>query len=70
MPLMVCVEKLTDVPLRETALSLPEAELVGNIACRFDAPTPATMLKLRVLLLHDKDPNDEVLRPSSQVNIC
>jgi hypothetical protein len=70
MPLMVCVEKLTGAPFRAMALSVPEVELVGNIACRFLAPTPARMLKFRVLLLHDRDPKDDELRPSSQVNIC
>jgi hypothetical protein len=67
---MVCVEELTGTPFRVIVLRAPEEELVGNIACRFVAPTPATMLKFRVLPLHDKDPKDDVLRPSSHVNIC
>ncbi len=28
------------------------------------------IVKLRVLLLHDSELNDELLRPSSHVNIC
>jgi hypothetical protein len=68
--LMVSVRKLTGVPFTVIPLSPPAEEFTGTIAFKFLAPGPTTMLKPRILLLHEYDPKYDEFLPSSQVNIC
>jgi hypothetical protein len=51
-------------------LRFPVAATEGNIASRFRAPLACVIVKLRVFPLHAIEPNDDELRPSSQVSIC
>ena len=67
---MVWVVNGTGSPLNVILVNVPVGPFVGSIPCRFLALAPATILKYRVLPLHDRDWKDDVLRPSSQVSIC
>jgi len=67
---MTCVVKDTGLPLRVMLLKVPLGPLVGSKACKLRAPGACVMLKLRVFPLHPNDPNEELFRPSSHVNIC
>src|SRR5580765_496579 len=67
---MVCVVVDTGLPLSVTPLTCRTPENVGTITWSPSAPVAFDTLKIRMLLLHVMEPNDELLRPSTQVNSC
>ena len=67
---MVLVVNGTAPPGPVMLLSVPAADCRGTIACRPFAPLARAIVKLKAFAFQTIDPNDEPLRPSSQVNIC
>src|SRR5882672_4458122 len=59
----------TEVLPRLISARAPIAEVVGTIARRPFAPLPGLIVKLSLSPLQPIDPNEDWLRPSSQVNI-
>ena len=70
MPLIVWVVNETGLPLKVMVLNVPVGPVMGSIASRLRAPVPCKMLKVSVFPAHAREPKEEELRPSSQVNIC
>jgi hypothetical protein len=69
-PFTTWVVKATGVPFTVIPPRGPTAEAVGSIARRLLAPAPTVIVKLSWFPLQLVAPNDEPLRPSSQVSIC
>ena len=69
MPLMTWAVYVTGPPSRVMLASGPIAARAGTSACKPLEPGPGAMLKLRLLPIQSTEPNEEPLRPSSQVNI-
>ena len=62
-------EKVTAFPLRVIDVSAPALAWAGSIACKPVVLLPGATVKLSELLPQASDPNEELLRPSSQSSI-
>ncbi len=72
---MLWLAKLMGVPLRVIAASNPAGDLTGKrtrnpLLGTLAPPTPGTTVKLKVFPLQTSEPNDELLRKSSQSSNC